>query len=152
MNRRRGFTLIELMVVTFLLGILASIALLKYMDLRNNALAAQMSQELRAIHVAALNYYADKEDWPPESGAGGVPVGLGPLLPGQLASSFDRGQYLLDYDNFGPGAPDVMIGVSVTTSDPKLFAKFVQYMGTQSPFFVSGSKLTYLISGPGGVF
>jgi hypothetical protein len=25
-------------------------------------------------------------------------------------------------------------------------------MGTQSPFFVSGSKMTYLISGPGGIF
>jgi len=39
-----------------------------------------------------------------------------------------------------------------TSSDPKLFAKFVQYMGTQSPFFVSGSRMTYLISGPGGIF
>lgn len=152
MNRRRGFTIIELLVVVFLMGILASIALLKYMDLRNNAIAAQMSQELRAIHVAALNFYADKEVWPPEAGAGIVPAGMGVLLPGQLASSLDRGNYVLDYDNFGPGAPDIMIGVSVTTTDTKLFAKFVQYMGTQSPFFVSGSKLTYLISGPGGVF
>ena len=151
-RRRNGFTLIELLVVCFLLGILAAIALLKYQDLRNNALAAQMTQELRAIHVAALNYYADKEDWPPETSAGGVPNGLAPLLPGQLAGSLDRGQYLLDYENFGSGAPDVMIGVAVTTSDTRLFAKFVQYLGTQSPFFVSGSKLTFLISGPGGVF
>ena len=152
MKRRAGFTIIELLVVVFLMGILASIALLKYMDLRNNAIAAQMSQELRAIHVAALNYYADHEVWPSESGAGMVPTGMGPLLPGQLAGSFDRGKYMLDYENFGPGAPQVMIGVAVTTLDGKLFAKFVQYMGTQSPFFVGGSKLTYLISGPGGVF
>jgi prepilin-type N-terminal cleavage/methylation domain-containing protein len=152
MNRRRGFTLIELIVVTFLLGILASIALLKYMDMRNHALATQMSQELRAIHVAALNYYADTETWPAEAGAGAVPVGLGPLLPGQLAPSLDRGSYMLDFENLGPSATDVMIGVAVTSNDPKLFAKFVQHLGTQSPFFVSGSRLTYLISGPGGVF
>ena len=152
MKRRRGFTIIELLVVTFLMGILASIALLKYMDLRNNAIAAQMSQELRAIHVAALNYYADHEVWPAESGPGVVPTGMGPLLPGQLAGSLDRGKYVLDYENFGPAAPEVMVGVAVTTLDDKLFAKFVQYMGTQSPFFVAGSKMTYLISGPGGVF
>ena len=152
MRSRRGFTIIELLVVTFLLGILASIALLKYLDMRNNAFAAQMSQELRAIHVAVLNYHADTEGWPAETGAGAVPVGLGPLLPGQLASSLDRGEYMLDYENFGPLAPEVVIGVSVTASDPKLFAKFVHYLGTQSPFFVSGSKLTYLISGPGGIF
>ena len=150
--KRRGFTLIELMVVVIVLALLAGIAVLKYVDLRNSAIAAQMSQELRAVQVAAFNYYADKEEWPAESGPGAVPVGLGPLLPGQLSSSFDRTLYLLDFENFGDGAPDIVIGVSVTTSDARLFAKFTQYLGTQSPFFLSGSKLTYLISGPGGTF
>jgi prepilin-type N-terminal cleavage/methylation domain-containing protein len=152
MNRRRGFTLIELMVVVIVLSLLAGIAVLKYIDLRNSAIAAQMSQELRAVQVAALNYYADKEEWPAEAGAGAVPVGLAPLLPGQLSGSFDREQYVLDYENFGEEAPDIVIGVSVTTSDTRLFAKFTQYLGTQSPFFLSGSKLTYLITGPGGTF
>jgi prepilin-type N-terminal cleavage/methylation domain-containing protein len=152
MKGRRGFTLIELMVVVLIMSILAGIALLKYMDLRNSAIATQMSQELRAVTVAALNYYADQEVWPAEVGAGQVPPGLVPLLPGQLAGSFDRNQYLLDYENFGSGAPDVVIGVSVTTPDTKLFAKFVQYLGTKSPFFLSGSTLTYMIAGPAGVF
>ena len=152
MRNRRGFTLIELLVVTFLLGILASIALLKFMDMRNHAIAAQMSQELRAITVAVLNYHAGTETWPAEVGGGTVPPELNGLLPGQLAGSFDRTQYLLDFENFGPAAPQIMIGVAVTSGDPKLFAIFVQYMGTQSPFFVAGNRMTYLISGPGGVF
>jgi prepilin-type N-terminal cleavage/methylation domain-containing protein len=151
-KNRRGFTIIELITVMLVMSILASIALLKYMDLRNNAIAVQMGQELRAITVASFNYHADTEAWPPETGAGAVPVGLGPLLPGQLAGSFDRVQYMLDYENFGGSNPDILIGVSVTTSDPKLFAKFVQYMGTKSPFFVSGPTMTYLISGPQGIF
>ena len=152
MRNRRGFTLIELMVVTFLLGILASIALLKFLDMRNHAMAAQMSQELRAITVAVLNYHAGTETWPAEVGGGTVPPELSGLLLGQLSASFDRTHYLLDFENFGPGAPQIMIGVAVTSGDPKLFAKFVQYMGTQSPFFVAGNRMTYLISGPGGVF
>ncbi len=152
MNRRRGFTLIELLTVVFVLGILASIALLKYVDLRINAVAAQVVLEMRAVQVAALNYYAETETWPPESGAGAVPAGLGPLLPGQLATSFDRGDYLLDYENFGAEGSDVIIGVAVTTSNPKLFAKLATYLGGGSPFFVAGSRITYLIAGPGGVF
>jgi prepilin-type N-terminal cleavage/methylation domain-containing protein len=151
-SRYRGFTLIELLVVLFVLGILASIALLKYGDLRNNAVAAQVVQELRAVQVAAINYYAEKEAWPPEAGAGAVPTGLGTLLPGQLATSFDRGDYMLDYENFGATGTDVVIGVAVTTSNPKLFAKLAQYLGGGSPFFVAGSRITYLIAGPGGAF
>jgi len=146
---RKGFTLIELIVVVLVLAILASIALLKYMDLRNSAVAAQISQELRAVQIAAFNYYADTETWPAEVGGGAVPTGLGPLLPGQLASTFDMGKYELDYENFGSGAPQIVIGVAVTTSDTKLFAKLVAYLGTQSPFFVAGNRLTYLIAGPG---
>jgi len=151
-KNRRGFTIIELLTVVVVMMVLAGIALLKYVDLRNNTIAVQMSGEMRAIAVATFNYHADTETWPPETGAGAVPLGLGPLLPGQLAGSFDRVQYLLDYENFGGSNPDILIGVSVTTSDPKLFAKFVQYLGNKNPFFVSGPTLTYLISGPKGIF
>ena len=140
------------MVVVIFIALLAGIAVLKYLDMRNAAIAAQLSQELRAVQVAAFNYYADKEQWPAESGAGAVPNGLGPLLPGALSTSFDRVQYVLDYENFGEENPNIVIGVSVSTPDAKLFAKFTQYLGTQSPFFLSGNKLTYLISGPGGSF
>jgi prepilin-type N-terminal cleavage/methylation domain-containing protein len=152
--KRRGFTLVELLVVIIVLGILAGVAVMKYIDMRNAALAAQMAQEVRAIQIAAFNYYADKEDWPPSSSPGAVPAGLGPLLPGQLAGSFDRGTYQLEFENFGGDGDnkDMIVGVGITTSDEKLFAKFVRYLGTQSPFFVTGSKITYLIAGPGGGF
>jgi len=149
---RRGFTLIELMVVVIVLALLAGIGLLKYIDMRNAAIATQMGQELRAVTVASLNYYADLEVWPPDAGAGAVPAGLGPLLPGQLSTSFDRGQYILDYDAIGDATSGYVIAVSVTTTDTKLFAKFVQYLGTKAPFSVAGNTLSYLIAGPGGVF
>ena len=148
---RKGFTLIELLVVIIVLGVLAGIAVMKYIDLRRAALAAQVAAELHAVRVGAFNYFAEKEAWPAEAGAGAVPIGLGPLLPGQLATSFDRVDYLLDYDNFGSTATEVMIGVAVTTSDPMLMAKFIQTLGTKWPFFVSGNRLTYLIAGPGGI-
>ncbi|NOT06935.1 MAG: type II secretion system protein [Gemmatimonadales bacterium] len=151
MTAQRGFTLIELLVVMTILGILSGLSLLKLRDLRYAAVAAQMTQELRAVQVAAFNYFADHETWPLETGPGAVPAGLAPLLPAQLTSSFDRGEYVLDYENFG-GTGEVVIGVSVTSSNERLFAKFAQFLGKGSPFFIAGNTITYLISGPGGIF
>lgn len=159
--KRKGFTLVELLVVIIVLGLLSGIAVMKYIDLRNAALAAQMAQEVRAIQIAAFNYYADQEVWPASAGTGAVPAGLGPLLPGQLAGSFDRQNYEFTFENFGGGdggdggdggSTDMIVGVTITTDDEKLFNKFVRYLGNNSPFFVSGSKITYLIAGPGGGF
>ena len=149
---RRGFTLLEILAVMIVIGVLAGIALVKANDLRNAAIATQVSQEMRAVQVAAFNYFAGKETWPDETGPGAVPEGLAPLLPGPLAGSFNRGDYLLDYDNFGDKDTRI-IAISAITDDPKLMTKLVAYLGNKAPaFFVMGTKVTYIISGPGGGF
>lgn len=149
---RRGFTLIELLIVMVVMGVLAGLALIKTSDLRNAAIATQVSQEMRAIQIAAFNYYAGQETWPAEAGPGQVPPGLSPLLPGQLAGSFDRDLYVLDYDNIGAGERNI-ISVSATTTNERLMAKLVAYLGNKAPIFVvQGNRVTYLISGPGGGF
>ena len=149
---RRGFTLIELLIVMVVMGVLAGLALIKTTDLRNAAIATQVSQEMRAVQIAAFNYYAGQETWPAEAGPGQVPTGLSPLLPGQLAGSFDRDLYVLDYDNIGAGERNI-ISVSATTNNERLMAKLVAYLGNKAPIFVvQGNRVTYLISGPGGGF
>ncbi len=150
--KRRGFTLIELLIVMVVMGVLAGIALLKSNDLRNASIATQVSQEMRAVQIAAFNYYAGKEAFPDESAPGAVPDGLGPLLPGQLSTSFDRDSYILDYDNFGSGTARI-VAIGAITDDPKLMAKLIAYLGSKAPaFYIAGNKVTYIISGPGGGF
>lgn len=151
MRRRLGFTMIELLMVIIIVGILSALGLLKYIDLRATARTASLTGDVRSVTVAALNYFADHESWPAETGPGVVPPGLGPYLPGGLSVSFARPEYTLDYDNFDAGSGPV-IAISVESSDAKLMAKFVSSFSSHSPFFMNGGKLSYLISGPGGVF
>lgn len=149
--QRGGFTLIEVLMVMIVLGLLATIAVMKYIDLKNTARTAALAGDFRAITVAVVNYYADYEVWPVETGPGQVPAGLGRYLPGGLSQGFDRPEYSLDYENLTVD-PTALIGVSVVSPDSRLMAKFVQTFATKAPFFLNGGKLTYLIHGPGGGF
>jgi MSHA pilin protein MshA len=151
MSSRRGFTMIELLVVLIFMGILASIALLKYIDLRNEAETARVAGEMHAIRVAAFNYYADQQTWPPDGAAGAVPPALAPYLPGGF--SFTYPKYQLDFENVpGGGGTGVTIGVTLTTSDPSLLARLQRRLGTSTPYILLGGNLTYVIVDGTGVF
>lgn len=149
-RNRRGFTIIELMTVLALIAILASLALLKYQDLRRAAVATKVASELNAVKLAGYSYWADNQAWPSDGVAGVVPGGLAPHLPTGFQFSNTGWRYTLEWDNFGQVSGAYLIGVSVATTDPKLMRKLEQYLGTASPMFSFGGKLTYVIQAPGG--
>jgi hypothetical protein len=73
---------------------------------------------------------------------------LAPFLPGELAQTFDRSYYVLDYENIATSDPaSPLIGVGVTSPDPQLMAKLIQSFSTKYPFFMNNGKLTFLIAG-----
>jgi prepilin-type N-terminal cleavage/methylation domain-containing protein len=151
-RRRHGFTFIEMLMVMIVLGLLASIAVLKYIDLRHRARAAQVAADLEAVRLAAYGAWYEHNTWPEDAGAGQVPVDLVPYLPPNF--SFAKPEYSLDWENFVPpgGGPSggMQIGVVVTASTPRLRKTLEQTLGARLPFVSMGGTLTFIIIGPDG--
>jgi prepilin-type N-terminal cleavage/methylation domain-containing protein len=152
MKRRRGFTFIEILVVMIVLGILSGLAILKYMDLKHRALSASAIADLQAVRLAGYSAWYEQGIWPGEVGAGVIPGGLVPYLPGGF--TFSKPEYTLDWDNFVPpgGGPTgaMQLGVVVTSSNPRLMKTLQNNLGSKGPFFAVGGTLTFVIVGPDG--
>jgi prepilin-type N-terminal cleavage/methylation domain-containing protein len=59
LNKSRGFTLVELMVVIVIVGILAAVAIPKFMDASHKAKASEFPTQLTAIYTGQLAYQAE---------------------------------------------------------------------------------------------
>jgi prepilin-type N-terminal cleavage/methylation domain-containing protein len=152
MKRRRGFTFIEVLVVVIVLSLLATIAILKYIDLKHRALSASATADLQAVRLAAYSAWYEQSTWPGDAGAGSVPPALVQYLP--VGFTFSKPEYTLDWDNFVPpsGGPTggMQLGVVVSSSNPKLMKALQDNLGSKAPFFVVGTNLTFVIIGPDG--
>ncbi|MEP6573326.1 MAG: type II secretion system protein [Gemmatimonadota bacterium] len=147
---RRGWTFIELLTVMIIIGILASIAVLKYIDLTRTAYAAKVAGEFTVVRLAAYNYEADHNNqWPAEVGPGITPPELVPYLPSGF--SFTNSSYTLDWDNFTSGGNAAyLLGVTCSSSDARLINALVQNLGSKAPYFVVNGTLTYILIDPNG--
>lgn len=79
---RRGFTLVELMTTVAVIGLLASLAVPRYQQVKKKAVSAEIVSAMTTVRGAAYNYFETAGAWPATSGLGSVPTGMGQYLPG----------------------------------------------------------------------
>lgn len=63
-KHRKGFTLIEILIVVVIVAILAAISVPIYLEYVKGARAADAQSQIGAIYNAAKMYYQDNDMWP----------------------------------------------------------------------------------------
>jgi prepilin-type N-terminal cleavage/methylation domain-containing protein len=140
---RRGFTIVEVFTVMVIVGILASIALLRYIDLTNEALASKVGNEMQQVRLAAIAYFADANSFPPSAAEGTRPLLLDPLLSD--ATQFTTPAYTFEWVNIA----DEDVGVIVRSSRAGLADKLRQRLVYGNPYIPLGDDVMYIIKLPG---
>jgi prepilin-type N-terminal cleavage/methylation domain-containing protein len=62
LNNKKGFTLIELMIVIAIIGILAAIAIPNFISYRNKAYCARVESDAQNIQAAIASYFSEPKN------------------------------------------------------------------------------------------
>ena len=126
MKARRGYTIIEMLVVLAVLGVLATIAMPYYWDTRYRAIAANIVSDYNSVRVASLSYHANHATLPATHAWSTVPAEFTGMLP-DSTNAFAQGAYeyrwyLWTGASLGGefAAQGLVAGMGVRSSDPRI--------------------------------
>lgn len=114
---RRGFTLVEIMVVVVIIGLLAAIAIPVFARVQRKSQNSRFVNDLRAFAQAYETYALENGAWPANAGSGVVPPGMsGELRDGDwtVAQNSVGGKWNWDYNNMGITASISTTGVAAS--------------------------------------
>jgi prepilin-type N-terminal cleavage/methylation domain-containing protein len=160
--RHSGFTLVELIAVIVVLAILAAVAVPRYFDYRQRALASAGAGTLKRVGMAMFAY---QRDWagalPPNVGSATAPAGMQLYIEPHSWTTRIAGVYVMDWDTDTSGhAPTIAqvslmpanfaaVGVTITTAEAQAIDAIIDDSNTATgrARFTSnwGSRYGYVI-------
>jgi prepilin-type N-terminal cleavage/methylation domain-containing protein len=150
---RKGFTLIELMVVVTIVGLLARIAIPRVNQFRLRARATKIVGDFSAIRTAAMGVVADSGYYPGEEAPGVRPSAMQNYLPPGLSFTPEPGvAYVWRVQGIPGGDPNqategATMGMGAQVDDDELRVEVQRQMAAQVTM-TSGTTVYWLIWGP----
>ncbi len=121
-HSKKGFTLIEVLIVVVIIGVLAAIALPAFTRYMRNARAASFAADIRTLAGAGNQYALESGYWVEETNAG--------VYPTELEGYFSEQKYALgsslggqwNFEQYGLGDFTSAVGVSGASESDEVFA------------------------------
>lgn len=144
MNKERGFTIVELLIVIVVIAILAAITIVAYNGIQNRAKTTKAQTNASAVQKVAEAYNADSSRYPGVStefsgATSKLPAGV-TLLTGTGALDASNGEASIDYDYVG-GSATTATGARIRYWDftTGALSTTVIYLGTATAATPAGS-------------
>lgn len=118
-SRRRGFTLVEIMIVVVIIGVLATLAIPSLLISRANAKSSAFINDLRQARAVFESYVLEHGAYPADVGPGVVPTEFTNELS-KIHWTDDTpigGQWEWDYKVFGATAGVSVVRPAMTDAD-----------------------------------
>lgn len=113
LNRTKGFTLVEIMIVVVIIGILATMAGVAFKHTRQRSVATRVANDFRIFADAVQTYTLENGKYPADVGPATLPPGMEDYIKASSFTAVTPAGGLYDWDQ---GVFGVAAGISLHNS------------------------------------